>query len=98
MSENMAGKGEGTVIRVQGAIVDVRFTGEVPGTYEALTIDVDGGGELVLETEFQFENFEVRTLALGSTIGLKRGAKVLRTFGPIKVPVGEATLGRIFNV
>jgi F-type H+-transporting ATPase subunit beta len=97
MSENMAGKGEGTVIRVQGAIVDVRFTGEVPGTYEALTIDVEGG-KLVLETEFQFENFEVRTLALGSTIGLQRGTKVMRTFGEIKVPVGDATLGRIFNV
>ncbi|MGA2090544.1 MAG: F0F1 ATP synthase subunit beta [Endomicrobiales bacterium] len=94
----MAGKGEGTVIRVQGAIVDVRFTDEVPGIYEALTIDMPGGEKLTLETEFQFENFEVRALALGSTIGLQRGTKVQRSFGPIKVPVGEATLGRIFNV
>jgi F-type H+-transporting ATPase subunit beta len=98
MSEHMAGKGEGTVIRVQGAIVDVRFTDEVPGIYEALTIDMPGGEKLTLETEFQFENFEVRALALGSTIGLQRGTKVQRSFGPIKVPVGEATLGRIFNV
>ncbi|MCX5778410.1 MAG: F0F1 ATP synthase subunit beta [Elusimicrobia bacterium] len=94
----MTVKGEGTVIRVQGAIVDVRFTDEVPNTYEALSIDVADGKKLILETEFQFENSEVRTLAMGSTIGLKRGTKVMRTFKPISVPVGEATLGRIFNV
>ncbi|MEI8218673.1 MAG: F0F1 ATP synthase subunit beta, partial [Elusimicrobiota bacterium] len=98
MSDHMTVKGEGTVIRVQGAIVDVRFTDEVPNTYEALSIDVADGKKLILETEFQFENSEVRTLAMGSTIGLKRGTKVMRTFKPISVPVGEATLGRIFNV
>ena len=56
------------------------------------------GSKLVLETMFQMDNFEVRTIALGSTDGLKRGDKVLRTNAPISVPVGEKTLGRIFNV
>lgn len=98
MNENTTNTAAGAVIRVQGAIVDVRFTGDVPAIYEALTIDVPGGKQLVLETEFQFENGEVRTLALGSTDGLRRGAAVRRTKRPISVPVGEATLGRIFNV
>lgn len=47
---------------------------------------------------FQLDNFEVRTIALGKTDGLQRGAKVIRTNVPISVPVGEKTLGRIFNV
>ncbi|MDD3053798.1 MAG: F0F1 ATP synthase subunit beta [Endomicrobiia bacterium] len=91
-------KGEGFVIRVQGPVVDLRFKDETPDIYEALTIVNKDGSELVLETMFQMDNFEVRTIALGSTDGLKRGEKVLRTNAPISVPVGEKTLGRIFNV
>ena len=56
------------------------------------------GTDLVLETMFEMENSEVRTIAMGSTDGLKRGMKAVRTYAPIKVPVGEKTLGRIFNV
>ncbi|MBR4633010.1 MAG: F0F1 ATP synthase subunit beta, partial [Elusimicrobia bacterium] len=88
-------KGEGFVIRVQGAVVDVRFNNETPEVYEALNITMKNGSKLVLETMFQMDNFEVRTIALGSTDGLKRGDKVLRTNAPISVPVGEKTLGRI---
>ena len=91
-------KGEGFVIRVQGAVVDVRFKNEMPDIYEALNIKMKNGSKLVLETMFQMDNFEVRTIALGSTDGLKRGDKVIRTNAPISVPVGEKTLGRIFNV
>ncbi|WP_413854275.1 F0F1 ATP synthase subunit beta [Candidatus Ruminimicrobium bovinum] len=91
-------KGEGFVIRVQGAVVDVRFKNETPEVYEALNITMKNGSKLVLETMFQMDNFEVRTIALGSTDGLKRGDKVVRTNAPISVPVGEKTLGRIFNV
>lgn len=91
-------KGEGFVIRVQGPVVDLRFKDETPDIYEALTLVNKDGSKLVLETMFQMDNFEVRTIALGSTDGLKRGEKVLRTNAPISVPVGEKTLGRIFNV
>ncbi|MBN1822782.1 MAG: F0F1 ATP synthase subunit beta [Endomicrobiales bacterium] len=89
---------EGTVIRVQGTIVDVRFQNEVPEIYEALETDIGGGKKLVFETQYQLENFEARAIALGPTFGLKRGAKVRRTKKPVEVPVGEKTLGRIFNV
>ncbi len=98
MEKDNLKKGEGVVIRVQGAVVDVRFKNEAPGVYEALNIELKDGSVLVLETMFQMDNFEVRTIALGSTDGIKRGAKVVRTNAPISVPVGEKTLGRIFNV
>lgn len=89
---------EGTIIRVQGPIVDVLFKNGVPQIFEALTINLEKEKELVLETEFEIGDNEVRTLALGPTEGLRRGQKVKRTFAPISVPTGEATLGRIFNV
>ena len=98
MEKNSFQKGEGFVIRVQGAIVDVKFNDETPDIYEALNITMKDGSTLVLETMFQMDNFENRTIALGSTDGLKRGDKVVRTNAHIEVPVGEKTLGRIFNV
>ncbi|MCL2335567.1 MAG: F0F1 ATP synthase subunit beta [Endomicrobia bacterium] len=88
----------GTVIRVQGAIVDFKFDGAVPEVFEALTLKMPDGSDLVLETMFEMDNSEVRTIAMGSTDGMKRGMKAERSFAPIKVPVGEKTLGRIFNV
>jgi F-type H+-transporting ATPase subunit beta len=98
MNETQLKQGEGIVIRVQGAIVDVRFSKDVPAVYEALEIVMENGEKLVMETEFQMENFEVRALALGPTFGLKRGTTVKRLLKPIQVPTGEKTLGRIFNV
>ncbi|MGE5041747.1 MAG: F0F1 ATP synthase subunit beta [Candidatus Levyibacteriota bacterium] len=92
-------KNEGSVIRIQGAIIDVKFdVSNMPGIYEALEIDLKGGKKLILETEFQLENGEVRTIAMGPTEGLKRGTKVKKTGKPIEVPIGSETLGRIFNV
>ncbi len=88
----------GEIIRIQGPIVDVVFSEGIPEVYEALEIDLGKNKKLILETEFELGNGEVRTLALGPTEGLVRGQKVERTFGPIKVPAGQATLGRIFNV
>ena len=73
MEKNSFQKGEGFVIRVQGAIVDVKFNDEAPDIYEALNITMKDGSTLVLETMFQMDNFENRTIALGSTDGLKRG-------------------------
>lgn len=89
---------EGSIIRVQGTVVDVRFDGGVPEIYEALEADLGGGKTLTLETEYELGNNEARALALGPTFGLKRGMKVRRTGRPISVPVGPETLGRIFNV
>jgi F-type H+/Na+-transporting ATPase subunit beta len=89
---------EGVVIRVQGPVVDVYFEDEVPNIYEALKINLDDKTKLTLEVQFEIGDHEVKTLAFGPTDGLRRGTKVLRTHSPIKVPVGEKTLGRIFDV
>lgn len=89
---------EGIIIRVQGPVVDVFFEKRLPNIYDALTTTLPNGDELVLEVEFIIGNHEVKTLAFGSTDGLSRGMKVMQTGGPISVPVGNKTLGRIFNV
>ena len=89
---------EGIIVRVAGPVVDIYFEDEVPNIYEALLLTMPDGKELTLEVQFQIGDKEVRALAFGSTDGLARGTKVKRTFDPIKVPVGEKTLGRIFNV
>ena len=97
MPKKINKKKDGRVIRIQGPIIDVLFDKDTPEVFEALEI-VDRGEKLVLETEFEIGNGEVRTLALGATDGLKRGQRVKRTYSPIKVPTGQETLGRIFNV
>src|SRR5689334_24292932 len=89
---------EGIVIRVQGPVVDVYFEGEVPEIYEALTVAMPTGETLTLEVQFEIGDHEVKALAFGSTDGLARGVAVKRTHAPISVPVGNKTLGRIFNV
>jgi len=89
---------DGIVIRVQGPVVDVYFEGEVPKIYEALTITMPDKEILTLEVQFEIGDHEVKALAFGSTDGLARGVTVKRTNSPIKVPVGNKTLGRIFNV
>ena len=89
---------EGIVIRVQGPVVDVYFEGGVPEIYEALTLTMPDKSVLTLEVQFEIGDHEVKALAFGSTDGLSRGVKVQRTHSPISVPVGNKTLGRIFNV
>lgn len=89
---------DGLVIRISGPVVDIYFEGEVPDVYEALSLKMPDGKDLVLEVQFQIGDKEVRALAFGSTDALARGVKVKRTFAPIQVPVGDKTLGRIFNV
>ena len=90
--------GEGVVVRIQGAVVDVEFRQEVPEVHEALEVRREGMAPLILETEFVLGNGEARTLAMGTTEGLARGARVMRTGGPVAVPTGDKTLGRIFDV
>ena len=86
----------GNVVEVIGAVVDVEFPRDsVPKVYDALKVE-DAG--LTLEVQQQLGDGVVRTIAMGSTDGLKRGVAVLNTGDPIKVPVGEKTLGRIMDV
>ncbi len=87
----------GIVEQVIGAVVDVRFTEDLPEIYTALEVDLKGE-KLVLEVQQHIGSNVVRTISMGSTDGLKRGDQVLNTGRGISVPVGEKTLGRIFNV
>ena len=89
---------EGVIIRIAGPVVDVYFQGDLPQIYEALKVELPDKKELTLEVQFETGDHEVKTIAFGSTDGLARGMKVKRTGKPISVPVGEKTLGRIFNV
>jgi F-type H+-transporting ATPase subunit beta len=97
-SSNNKQNKEGIIIRIQGPVVDVYFEDELPSIHEALEVKLASNKKLVLEVQFDIGNHEIKTLAFGSTDGLARGTKVKRTFSSIKVPVGEKTLGRIFNV
>ena len=86
----------GTTVQVIGAVVDVKFpAGQIPKVYDALLID---DAEITLEVQQQLGDGVVRTIAMGSSEGLKRGMDVSNTGGPISVPVGEKTLGRIMDV
>jgi F-type H+-transporting ATPase subunit beta len=88
---------EGKIIQVMGPVVDVEFDGYLPAINEA--IEVPGTKErLVLEVAAHIGDSRVRTIAMDMTEGLVRGSKVVSTGEPIKVPVGEEVLGRIFNV
>ena len=86
----------GLVTQIIGAVIDVEFDKtNIPNVYEALTIS---GMETVLEVQQQLGDGVVRTIAMGSTEGLKRGLEINRTNAPISVPVGQETLGRIMDV
>jgi F-type H+-transporting ATPase subunit beta len=89
---------EGTIISIRGVVVDVQFPeGKMPRIYDSLEIET-AEGVLVLEVEAIIEDNIARCVAMGTTYGLTRGMSVKNTGSPIEVPVGEATLGRIFNV
>ena len=86
----------GRIIQIIGAVIDVEFErNSVPKIYDALQVD---GTETTLEVQQQLGDGVVRTIAMGSTEGLKRGLPVTSTGAPISVPVGTATLGRIMDV
>lgn len=90
----------GRVTQVMGPVVDVKFEdGQLPKIYNALKIEKTASGTpLTLEVALQLGDNTVRTVAMSSTDGLTRGAETLDTGAPISVPVGEVTLGRVFNV
>ena len=86
----------GTIVEIIGAVVDVEFPREsVPRINDALTLTE---GDLVFEVQQQLGDGVVRTIAMGTTDGLKRGVQVENTKKPIQVPVGKKTLGRIMDV
>ena len=94
---------KGHVLQVMGPVVDVKFAnGELPAIYNALTVTIERPNEepttLALEVALHLGDDSVRTIAMSSTDGLQRGAAVTNSGAPISVPVGEATLGRVFNV
>jgi len=91
----------GEIVQIKGAVVDVAFPPEhLPELYNALEVprDGDAGERLVLEVEQQLPDNWVRCVAMDTTDGLERGMPVINTGRPITVPVGEPTLGRVFNV
>jgi F-type H+-transporting ATPase subunit beta len=90
---------QGRITQIQGSVVDVEFSAEdIPDNFEALEIPIDGSLPMVLEVEKHMGDNVVRCVSMGTTDGLQRGIKVYTTGAPIQVPVGEATLGRVFNV
>ena len=89
----------GFVVRVAGVVVDAEFpSGDLPSINSALRIRTEYGPELVIEVQEHIDPRTARGIALSSTAGLRRGLPVVDTGGPVRVPVGRATLGRMFNV
>jgi F-type H+-transporting ATPase subunit beta len=89
---------QGTVLEIIGVVVTCRFEGHIPEIYNALEIPLADGGALVCEVQQQLGEGAVKAVAMGSTDGLQRGVPVYDTGRPIAVPVGPATLGRVFSV
>jgi F-type H+-transporting ATPase subunit beta len=103
MARDTDSKNVGRIVEIKGVVVDAVFQGELPAIYNALRIQVDeteerAAGFLVAEVQQHLGNDRVRAVAMDSTDGIPRGAEVQDTGAPISVPVGEVTLGRIFNV
>lgn len=96
----MSKKSKGTIVRIIGPVVDVKFAeGELPDIYDALVVvNPQTGRKLVLEVEQLIGDNTVRTVAMDSTDGLVRGLEVENTGEPIKAPVGRGVLGRMINV
>jgi F-type H+-transporting ATPase subunit beta len=89
----------GKVVQILGGVVDCEFPpGELPQVYDAIELDRPGQAPLVLEVQRHLGDRQVRTVAMDTTDGLQRGMPARSVGGPITVPVGEASLGRVFNV
>ena len=94
----MSQEKRGRVVQVMGPVVDLEFPdGDLPEIYDAVEITRDED-KLVVEVQQHLGNEWVRCIAMDSTDGLRRGMTAIGTGAPIQVPVGKATLGRIFNV
>jgi F-type H+/Na+-transporting ATPase subunit beta len=90
---------KGRVVQILGGVVDVEFPArQVPALFEAIRVDRPGAEPLILEVQRDLGDNTVRTIAMDSTDGLERGISAIATGSPITVPVGDVTLGRMFNV
>ncbi|HET8558182.1 MAG TPA: F0F1 ATP synthase subunit beta [Gaiellaceae bacterium] len=101
MAEKSNGKNTGKIVEIKGVVLDAVFPDKLPEIYHALRIDVpeDGGTrELIAEVQQHLGDDRVRAVAMDTTDGLARGVDVVDTRQPISVPVGDVTLGRIWNV
>ena len=103
MARTSANDKAGKIVEIRGVVIDVVFPGDLPEIYTALRISVAGQDgaddrELIAEVQQHLGNDRVRAVAMDSTDGLARGVDVENTGAPISVPVGDATLGRLFNV
>src|SRR5205809_521442 len=89
----------GRIVQIIGPVLDVQFEeGHLPEIYDALVVKREDGGEVIAEVQQHLGNNWVRAVSMAATDGLRRGMKAVAAGGPITVPVGEATLGRLFNV
>ncbi len=89
----------GKITQIISAVLDIKFTdGRLPEINEAIKIPLKDGSQLTVEVAQHLGDDTVRCIAMGSTDGLVRGMEAIATGAPISVPVGENTLGRIFNV
>src|SRR5436305_5793030 len=88
----------GTLIEIKGVVVDAVFPNRLPEIYSALRITRPEGGQLIAEVQQHLGDDRVRAVAMDSTDGLPRGIEVVDTGSPISVPVGDVTLGRLWNV
>jgi F-type H+-transporting ATPase subunit beta len=98
LSENGQSSNVGRIVEIKGVVIDAIFSEGLPAIYNALEIGLPDGGRLVAEVQQHLGDGRVRAIAMDATDGLARGLDVVDTGGPITVPVGERTLGRIFNV
>src|SRR5436305_10936646 len=101
VAEQSNGKNVGRIVEIKGVVLDAVFPDRLPEINHALSIQVpeDGGTrELIAEVQQHLGDDRVRAVAMDSTDGLARGVEVVDAEGPISVPVGEQTLGRIWNV
>ncbi len=93
---------KGKIVQIIGPVVDVEFPGEMPAIYNALTMEFDvpgqGHAKQTLEVEQHLDDNWARCVSMGSTEGMKRGYEVVDSGGPISMPVGDAVMGRVFNV
>jgi len=95
------GKNTGKIVEIKGVVLDAVFPDRLPEIYHALSIQVpeeDGSRELIAEVQQHLGDDRVRAVAMDTTDGLARGTDVVDTGEPISVPVGDQTLGRIWNV
>jgi F-type H+/Na+-transporting ATPase subunit beta len=98
-AESRRQKSPGAVTRIRGSVIDVEFPSErLPAINDALLVELDGSGRILVEVQEHLDRRTVRGVAMENTAGLRRGANAWQTGGPIRVPVGEKVLGRLINV